>query len=333
MNLSDRLTAETVVDALAAIDVTGVPAHGNTGRRWTGLFDLATRQDVSVARLCEAHVDACGILSEAGTAPVPGALYGVWASVTPGAELELVDGTVSGIKTFCSGIGIVDRALVDVIADGRRQLVDIGIALDAEGECWRSADGLSSGRVEWANAGLQATHTGTVSLTEVTDVIPVGEPDWYLRRVGFWHGACGPAACWGGGAAGLLSFASSGDDPFRSAAAGEIAADAWAMRAVLQQAGDEADHDPDDLVAARRRARAVRHTIHELATSVVDTFLRGYGPRPLVEPNGAAQRIADVQLYLRQHHDRRDLAALGADLPPFDLPPFDLPPSDLPARS
>jgi hypothetical protein len=321
VNLDDRRTAEIVVDALASVDATGVPGRGGTGRRWTGLYDLAAREDVSVARLCEAHVDACAILAEAGATPVPGALYGVWASVAPGSDLELRDGVVGGVKTFCSGIGIVDRALIDVIADGRRQLVDVGVGLDADGDAWRSPDGVSSGTVEWANFGLRGTQTGTVTLTDVTDVVTVGEPDWYLRRVGFWHGACGPAACWGGGAAGLLAYASNGEDPFRSAAAGEIAAAVWAMRAVLQQAGDEADEAPDDLVGARRRARAVRHTIHELATSVIDTFLRAYGPRPLVEPNGAAQRVADVQIYLRQHHDRRDLAALGDDLTPGELTP------------
>jgi hypothetical protein len=28
--------------------------------------------------------------------------------------------------------------------------------------------------------------------------------NWYLTRPGFWHGALGPAACWAGGAIGLI---------------------------------------------------------------------------------------------------------------------------------
>jgi hypothetical protein len=34
----------------------------------------------------------------------------------------------------------------------------------------------------------------------------VGEPGWYLDRVGFWHGVW-PAACWAGGAIGLADQA------------------------------------------------------------------------------------------------------------------------------
>ena len=37
----------------------------------------------------------------------------------------------------------------------------------------------------------------------------VGSPGWYLDRPGFWHGACGPASCWAGGAQGLIDYARS----------------------------------------------------------------------------------------------------------------------------
>ena len=300
--------------AVRSLPLDRVPGDGATGARWTALFDLAAAVDVSVARLAEAHLDASAILTEAGMSPRPGCLYGVWASVRPdGRDIELVDGRVSGVKSFGSGIGLVDRALVDVVSGGRRQLLDVDVSVDRHRDRWCSGDGRRSATIEWHNEGLAATNTGTMCFDRVGNVEPVGAPDWYLDRVGFWHGACGPAACWGGGAAGLLAERAPGGDAHRLAAAGTIEADVWTMRAVLQQAGDDADRSPDDVVAARRRGRIVRHAIHELATSVLDTFMRGYGPRPMVEAGGAGQRIADVQLYLRQHHDRRDLEALAGD--------------------
>lgn len=302
-----------LVAAVRSLPTDRVPGDGATGARWLALFDLAAAGDVSGARLCEAHLDATAILAEAGQAPRPGALYGVWASVRPdGRDVELVDGSLRGVKSFASGVGLVDRALIEVMCDGRRQLVDAAVAVVPVGDRWHSDDGRRTATIDWHNQGLVATNTGTVCFDAADDVETVGPPDWYLERPGFWHGACGPAACWGGGAAGLVSERTSGGDPHRLAAAGAIEADVWSMRALLRQAGDEADRTPDDLDAARWRARALRHAIHELATGVVDTFMRAYGPRPMVEHGGAGRRIADVQLYLRQHHGRADLEALAA---------------------
>lgn len=310
-------TRRAVLDAVNGLDV-ALPGAGRTAERWLALHDLAMA-DVSVARLCEAHLDATAILAEAGARPREGALYGVWASAGPGGrEVRLEAGRVSGEKPFCSGIGIVDRALVEVTVDddGPRQLVDVDATFVRSEDDWRSPSSASTARVEWHHRGLRACHTGRVRWVDVADVDPIGRPGWYLDRVGFWHGACGPAACWAGGAAGLARQLQPGDDPFRLAAAGELAASAWTLRAVLQQAGDEIDRDPESIDTARRRARSVRHAVHELATAMLDRFARAFGPRPLVASPDVAQRVADVEIYLRQHHGDRDLAALARDLWP-----------------
>ena len=41
----------------------------------------------------------------------------------------------------------------------------------------------------------------------ITEADIIGGPGWYLDRPGFWHGACGPAACWASGAIELVDFA------------------------------------------------------------------------------------------------------------------------------
>lgn len=91
-----------------------LPGGGRTPERLRRLAETA-REDLSLAKLAEAHWDAVAILVEAGRAPEPDVLYAVWASEIPGQALQLKrtsDGyQLSGSKPFCSGIGMVDRAL------------------------------------------------------------------------------------------------------------------------------------------------------------------------------------------------------------------------------
>jgi hypothetical protein len=94
-----------------------LPAKGKTPLRHRRLMEVG-REDVSVAKLAEAHWDALAILAEAGREPEPNAIYGVWASAVPGSAVTLESGSnglrVAGRKEFCSGAGLIDRALVTI---------------------------------------------------------------------------------------------------------------------------------------------------------------------------------------------------------------------------
>ncbi len=287
------------------------PGCGHTSDRLLALFDLARAHHVSVARLAEAHTDAVAILHEAGRQPVPAALYGVWASAGPDDVhvRTAADGLqhLQGVKPFASGLRLVDRALVTVIDEpsGDRLLYDV--ALDHPT--------VRSNTDQWICDALRDSATGA---TEFVDhhVAPddvVGEPGWYLARVGFWHGACAPAACWAGAVTGLLDAAEDlvDDDPHRRAHLGALRADTWTMRAVLSEAGRQIDEYTDDIERARSRAYAVRHTVERLSNDVLDRFGRAFGPRPFTTDAAVSQRWADSHLYLRQHHGERDLAELG----------------------
>jgi len=96
-----------------------LPAQGNTPERHRHLFDIAL-EDLSLAKLAEAHWDALAILAEAGRTPKPGALYAVWASEIPDQPLQLTNNRLSGTKAFCTGYGLVDRALVTLGTGDRR---------------------------------------------------------------------------------------------------------------------------------------------------------------------------------------------------------------------
>lgn len=280
-----------------------LPGHGGTPKRHRQLFEIARQRSVSTARLSEAHVDAVSILAEAGREPEADTLYGVWASA-PASSVVAEAGTITGTVPFCSGAGIIDRALVCAGDHSRPVLLDVDL---------RDAATMSVDLSSWRTTTLSATATGTVHFDRhpVAPTATVGAPGWYLRRPGFWHGAIGPAACWAGGTAGIVDRCHMWrDDPHVRAHRAAIWSLLWAMRAMLDHAGTEVDAHPTDALDAQRRALALRHVVERQCAEVLDRFGRAVGPRPFVTDPDIAARFSDVHLYLRQDHAERDLEAL-----------------------
>jgi alkylation response protein AidB-like acyl-CoA dehydrogenase len=290
------------------------PAGGNTAERHRRLLEIG-RTDLQVARVAEAHTDALAILHEAGRTEEPGALYGVWAAEDPACQLELVAAgrahVLTGTKAFCTGATIVDRALISVRHEGEAHLIDLDTR-DAR---------VTFDDAGWRTQAFADTLTSVATLRDlaVADEDVVGPPGWYLDRVGFWHGACGPAACWAGGAIGLVdraieSVGQKSADPHRDAHVGALAALRWQLQAALDVAGREIDADPHDVSLAMQRAIMLRHTVERAATSVIDLSGRAMGPRPMIQDPEIVRRIGELQLYIRQHHDEHDLESIGRSL-------------------
>ena len=83
-------------------------------------------------------------------------------------------------------------------------------------------------------------------------------------------------------------------------------------RAALDRAADEIDADPCDLDwAGPARALRVRAQIEAAAAEVMTRVGRALGAGPLGHDEAHARRVADLTVYLRQHHAERDLAQLG----------------------
>jgi len=286
-----------------------LPGSGRTVDRHRRLMETG-REDLSLARLAEAHWDAVAILAEAGRTPEAGALYAVWASEIPNQPLSLgVSGssrTISGKKMFCSGAGLVDHALVTV-GEPAHRLIDID--LNASGSSVLFDDSA------WKTTAFQEIRTSTASFsaTPVSEEDFVGDAGWYLERTGFWHGACGPAACWAGGAAGLVDWAleQKRDDPHTLAHLGAMRSSTWALEAYLDSAGAEIDKQPEDLCAAKIRALMLRHLVEQECTNILRRLPRACGPYPLAMHEQTVRRYQELDLYLRQSHAERDLEALG----------------------
>jgi hypothetical protein len=147
---------------------------------------------------------------------------------------------------------------------------------------------------------------------------PVGGPGRYIDRPGFAHGGAGVAACWYGGARGvgktLLAAAAERDlGPHVQAHLGAVDIALRTAKAALDAAADEIDADPDDREnGGRLRALRVRALVEATATEVMHRVGRALGAGPLSHDAAHSRRVADLTVYLRQHHAERDLAELGA---------------------
>jgi alkylation response protein AidB-like acyl-CoA dehydrogenase len=288
-----------------------LPGAGATRERWRALTALG-EQDLPLARLAEGHTDALAVLAEVGGPGVPeGARLGVWAAEPPDGQVTATrtpEGwRLAGRKRWCSGAGVLTAALVTAAADDGRRLflLDLdhpGVRVDGSG---------------WVNAGMAGSDTADVDLADVP-ATAVGGPRAYLDRPGFWHGGIGVAAVWAGGARGVAdalvrTAVERGPDPLRDAAVGAVDVLLAGLDAALQVAAAEVDADPLDATGtAQLRAQRVRALAARTGDEVLGVVGRTLGAGPLAHDAAHAARVADLAVYLRQHHGERDLAALGA---------------------
>jgi hypothetical protein len=288
-----------------------LPGSGSTWPRWEALAEIGTF-DLSVARLSEGHADAVAIMREAGMAPPPESRLGVWAA----GPLETLRATrvsggwqMEGTRRWCSGASNLSHALVTAASpDGPVLLL---VDLDSPGV--RPQPGT------WPAVGMAGSDTLDVHFDAVVVAIEwqVGPVGFYTGRPGFAIGALGVAAVWWGGAVGVAqafgSLAPDGD-PHRLAHRGAVEAELWSLRIVLREAARRVDADPTGDHAVT--AAMVRQLVEAGASVVLTRTGRATGAGPLGHDRAHAQRVADLTVYIRQHHAESDLAALGRMLAP-----------------
>jgi alkylation response protein AidB-like acyl-CoA dehydrogenase len=304
-----RRTARAFAEAVESgrLDIP-LPGSGSTQERWAAFADLGG-EDLSLARLGEGHADAVAILAElGGPRPGPGTRWGVWAASPPGPNVTASrrGGTwvLHGAKQYCSGARICTHALVTAAGEDGERLFAV------------ATEELEPREGTWPATGMAGSDTLDVGFPGIT-AEPVGPPDGYTGRPGFNHGGAGVAACWYGGARGiarsLLSAAAKGDiGPHALAHLGAVDIALLTARAALGQAADEIDADPGDLRGeGRGRALRVRALTEAVASDVLARTGRALGAGPLGHDEAHSRAVADLTVYLRQHHAERDLARLG----------------------
>jgi hypothetical protein len=272
-----------------------LPGSGGTWERWALLARLG-EEDLSLARLSEGHFDAIAILAElGGPAAREGERWAVWAAKPP--SLRLSGDRIHGDRPYCSGARICTDALVTV----GDELFAVEPGEPVEGT--------------WPATGMAASDSLTVRFAGERGE-RVGPPGGYTGRPGFHHGGIGVAAVWYGGARAvarpLLRASADGADPLTLAHLGAVDIALTSARVALERAAEEIDADPrDHKQEAAARALRVRSLVAEAAAEVIDRTGRALGAGPLSHDEEHGRRVADLTVYLRQHHAERDLAALG----------------------
>lgn len=316
-------TIDGVSDSL--ILARGLSGLGSTlGRSsWDVLSAMATLGSInlSLARVVEPHVDALAILHQARTTAGMAVdvndhqTWGVYAAHRADTRVDAIPPVgepgapwaLTGTKHWCSLANQLSHALLTATApDGHQRL----FALDL------TSNGVNVEMSEWKALGLRNITTGTVML-DAAAAHPVGAPGWYLNRPGFAWGGIVVAAIWFGAAAALASqlWAAAGrraPDQIALMHIGECetalhTALAALSRAAIMMDGPDTTVADSAIVAARTRA-----TVAQVSERVIATVGHALGPAPLAFDRSHATRVADLTLYLRQHHAERDLAHLGA---------------------
>ncbi len=285
-----------------------LPGAGRTLELWEALATVAA-VSLSVARAVEPHLDARAILAEAGV-PDPSGTWGVFAAEGPCGRLEATptdDGwTLDGIKPWCSLAGNLDHALVTAWVDDRvRGLFAIDL----------SHPGVRLTRDGWHARGLRDIASRPINLSAVP-ATAVGEPGWYLQRNGFAWGGIGVASVWYGGAVGVarrLLRQSQERTPDQVALLhlGRVDVALTTARLALAEAAEQVDAGTAGGAAGALLAARVRHVVADTVETVLIEAEHALGPGPQALEPEHAERIADLRLYVRQHHAERDSAHLG----------------------
>ena len=297
---------------------------GRTRELWE-LLAATAALDVSAARMLEPHLDALSILHQGSTANAqdrpdlervhvrPGSRWGVFAAEAAGKRLQAVrDGQgwrLRGTKPWCSLAEHLTHALVTAsVDDDHRGLFAVEL----------QSPGVHPHGGPWFARGLADVVSSDVDFDDVP-AVAVGGVGWYLSRPGFAWGGMSVAACWWGAAVGLAgsliaAARSERADQLALAHLGRVDAALWAARAALAEAADLVDDGRSASVGDRLLAERVRSVVVTSANLTLAEADAALGPAPLVMDEAHARRVADLHMYLRQHHGLRDSVRIGRDV-------------------
>ncbi|MDI2034683.1 acyl-CoA dehydrogenase family protein [Paenarthrobacter nitroguajacolicus] len=311
-----------------------MPGEGSTAKLWE-LLASVTAVDVAAGRVLEPHLDALAILAQSGAGMEATGAWGVFAAEGPGMKLEAKrdaagNYVLNGSKPWCSLAQQLDGAVITAhTADNNRAAFAVNL----------KDSGVAAETPAWTARGLQEIPSGTVHFDNVP-VEPIGGEGWYFKRPGFAWGGIGVAACWLGGAVTLArdyataleKGADNGREPDQIALAtlGEIDRTISMVTGYLAQAAERIDGgelesadsgSPDSVGAgntsqddpsAWSEALCVRGTVAAAVERIQTLVTQNLGPGPLAFNETYGKRMADLSLYIRQHHAMRDDAQLGA---------------------
>jgi alkylation response protein AidB-like acyl-CoA dehydrogenase len=284
--------------------------------------------DASTARILDGHLNGVERLTLAAPETLRSAeltqiqggklLLGVWgadpaAGEGPSARLEQADGqlVLRGVKTFCSGAGDVQRALVIAAdQDGSRRLVYL--------------DTTSRLRIDrgWYRAsGLRSSESHRVEFHDTPVLALLGAAGELSREPYFSRDAIRTSATWAGLADSIIAETHAALDPARldavqahglgrmHVAQGTI--DRWLEHTTTELGRLE---DPRPGIDPAVLAVECRIALYECALLISGQAARICGSRALIGASTLDRARRDLDLFLLQHRLDPKIAKLGAEM-------------------
>ncbi|MFC3123786.1 acyl-CoA dehydrogenase family protein [Pseudoroseomonas globiformis] len=284
---------------------------------------LVGRGSLPLGRLYEGHVNALRLVmlhgnavqrKAAAAAARDGRLFGVWNAEMPGGGTWLgPDSMLHGSKIYCSGAGLVARALITARQGDGGPASMLLLPLDTQ---QHRAD-----LAPWTAAGMRASATGHFSFEGmiVTPDMILGEPDAYFAQPDFSAGAWRFLAVQLGGAEALVSAlrqhlraTGRGADPHQGTRFGQAVTALETARLWVARAAELAETGVCDAGRLLAYVDLARGAVEEAALAVLELTQRSIGLAAQCRPSPAERISRDLATYLRQPGPDRALMAGAA---------------------
>jgi hypothetical protein len=312
------------VDTLAAAGAMQVTAGPNpvSYAEELALLRSVAAADTGVARILDGHLNAVERLrvhappelrdAELAAIATGARRAGVWgADPVPGEgePARVAGAALHGTKTFCSGAGGLERAIVVARTDGADAPVAAWVDLTA-------AETIEIDRVWFRGAGMRSSASHRVTFAGTPVLAVLGPPGALVAQPWFARDALRTAATWAGAAdaavddalARLAARPATGD--LEALAAGRLRTWQETIGLWLRAAATELDtRRPDDPGGFAARARTA---LADAARAIVDEAERATGSRPAAAGSVLDRAARDLRLFLLQHRLEPILARAGA---------------------
>ena len=294
-------------------------------------FRALGRADLALARLYEGHLNAVKLIEMHAGALLRervrervrrGALLGVWGAT--GADPLTVSATdergwtLTGAKTFASGLGFVALAVVPV-GDPHEPTRSRLLLVDVDEPARQHP-------LDWRASGMRATRSGSYRFDGLCLPLDrvLGDPGVYEREPWFEGGTWRYVAVHVGAMEALvdtlvetLRDRGRDTDPYQAARIGQAAALALCARASVERAALEVEGaNPDDAAATARAvalALFTRESVEQGAVALLALVERALGMGAFERGTRVERLRRDLGLYLRQAAPDAKLArAAGA---------------------
>ena len=320
---------EEAVADLEAVGALAWNAQPGTGRppaaAELALVRSVARADGSIGRILDGHLNGVERLAvqappdlrerELGAVRAGRLRVGVWGGDphpdegTPAAVRRAGSGEVlTGVKTFCSGAGGLDRALI--LARDPQAQTPVAVWVDL------SDSGTVTVDDRWyRGAGMRASVSHRVIFDGAPVLARFGGPGALAQQPWFGRDALRTAASWAGMADGAIDgalealTARPGCGPLEELAAGRMCAVQATITAWLERAARAMDEASEDLADVALHARAA---ITDAARAIVAEAERACGSHPFATGGRLDRARRDLELFLLQHRLDPALAAAGA---------------------